>query len=73
MFQVSERRICRALEQPRSTQRYHGKETDDEEMLTARIITLASQYGRYGYRRITAMLHLEGSQVNHKRVERIWR
>jgi transposase InsO family protein len=61
------------MEQPRSTQRHHGEEADDEEMLTARIITLASQYGRYGYRRITAMLQMEGWLVNHKRVERIWR
>jgi len=38
-----------------------------------RIIELAAQYGRYGYRRITAMLRQEGWQVNHKRVERIWR
>ena len=41
--------------------------------MTGRIIELASQYGRYGYRRITAMLNLEGWQVNHKKVERIWR
>jgi putative transposase len=41
--------------------------------LAERIIALASQYGRYGYRRITAMLRQEGWQVNHKRVERIWR
>jgi len=41
--------------------------------LTAAIIRLASQYGRYGYRRITALLRAEGWQVNHKRVERIWR
>jgi len=41
--------------------------------LVARIIELAAQYGRYGYRRITAMLRQEGWQVNHKRVERIWR
>jgi len=41
--------------------------------LTGRIIELASQYGRYGYRRITAMLNLEGWQINHKKVERIWR
>ena len=34
---------------------------------------MASQYGRYGYRRITGLLRLEGWQVNHKRVERIWR
>jgi len=38
-----------------------------------RIITLASQYGRYGYRRITALLQNEGWEVNHKRVERIWK
>jgi transposase InsO family protein len=38
-----------------------------------RITELATQYGRYGYRRITAMLRHEGWQVNHKRVERIWR
>jgi len=41
--------------------------------LVERIIELATQYGRYGYRRITAMLRQEGWQVNHKRVERIWR
>ena len=34
---------------------------------------LASAYGRYGYRRITALLRGEGWHVNHKRVERIWR
>ena len=45
----------------------------EEEKLVARIIALATQYGRYGYRRITAMLRQESWQVNHKRVERIWR
>jgi len=45
----------------------------EEEKLTGRIIDLASQYGRYGYRRITALLQGESWQVNHKRVERIWR
>jgi len=73
VFRESERCVCRSLGQPRSTQRYRGKEPDDEELLTERIVTLASQYGRYGYRRITAMLQREGWQVNHKRVERIWR
>jgi transposase InsO family protein len=46
---------------------------DDEAPLTAAIIDLASQYGRYGYRRVTALLRQDGWQVNHKRVERIWR
>jgi putative transposase len=70
---VSERCACRVLKQPRSTQRYEGRLADDEEQLTARIITLASEYGRYGYRRVTALLRREGWVVNHKRVERIWR
>jgi transposase InsO family protein len=73
VLDVSERRVCRVLGQPRSTQRYKKRIADDEEILTARIVALASEYGRYGYRRITAMLHQEGWQVNHKRVERIWR
>jgi transposase InsO family protein len=41
--------------------------------LTAAIIQLASQYGRYGYRRVTALLRAEGWRINHKRVERSWR
>jgi len=46
---------------------------DDEAELTADIVRLASRYGRYGYRRVTALLRAEGWLVNHKRVERIWR
>lgn len=48
------------------------KKKNDEEVLTARIIELATKYGRYGYRRITALLKQEGWHINHKRVERIW-
>lgn len=70
---VSERRACRVLKQPRSTQRYNPVVAPDRATLTARVITLASEYGRYGYRRITALLRDEGWEVNHKRVERIWR
>jgi putative transposase len=70
---VSERRVCRVLDQPRATQRYNKSIPGDDEILRTRIIILAGQYGRYGYRRITAMLSGEGWQVNHKRVERIWR
>ena len=46
---------------------------DDEPRLVKQIVWLACEYGRYGYRRITALLHWEGWRVNHKRVERIWR
>ena len=70
---VSERRVCRVIDQPRSTQRDNPVVRDDEECLRAEIIRLASKYGRYGYRRITALLKREGFRVNHKRVERIWR
>lgn len=72
-FDVSQRRACRVLRQPRATQRYTAQVCDDEAPLTCRIIELASVYGRYGYRRITALLRREGWWVNHKRVERIWR
>ena len=61
------------MDQPLSTQRHIQKVPEDEDRLVERIITLASQYGRYGYRRITALLQNEGWKVNHKRVERIWR
>ena len=70
---MSERRVCGVIEQPRATQRYQATEPDDEVGLTAAIIGYATQYGRYGYRRITALLHRDGWRVNHKRVERIWR
>ena len=70
---VSERFACRVLGQHRSTQRKISKMTDDEAALTATIIDLAQQFGRYGYRRITALLRAEGWHTNHKRVERIWR
>ena len=70
---VSERRICKALGQSRSTQRYQPKVCDGDVRLTERMIALAKRYGRYGYRRITALLQSEGFRVNHKKVQRIWR
>ena len=70
---VSERRACRVVGQPRSTQRRQLVVRDDEGPLTRAVIDLAAEYGRYGYRRITALLNHQGWQVNHKRVERIWR
>jgi putative transposase len=70
---VSERRVCVALGQHRSTQRKTPRGKTDEEALTADITALAQQFGRYGYRRITALLRDSGWIVNAKRVERIWR
>jgi putative transposase len=69
---LSERRVCRVLGQHRSTQRKIPTSSDDEAALAADIIALALQYGRYGYRRITALLREAGWRVNKKRVERIW-
>ena len=73
MLSVSERRACKVLSQARATQRHVPHIPSDEEQLRTRIIELATRYGRYGYRRITALLRQENWQVNHKRVERIWR
>jgi transposase InsO family protein len=56
------------LGQPRGTQRYAPSPRDDEAPLTARVAELAGAYGRYGYRRVTALLRREAWNVNHKRV-----
>ncbi len=45
---------------------------DDEATPVERVVALASEYGRYEYRRVAALLRAEGWRVNHKRVERIW-
>lgn len=70
---ISERRACRALGQSRGFQRRTPHKADDEPALIEAIIRLATRYGRYGYKRITALLRAEGWTVNHKRVERLWR
>jgi putative transposase len=73
VLHVSERRACRALGQHRSTQRKVPRGRDDEAALTADLVALAERYGRYGYRKIAALLKAAGWLVNDKRVERIWR
>ena len=72
-FRVSERRACRALGVPRSTQRYIGTGRERDEALLLRIRELSREHPRYGYRRITALLRREGWSVNRKRVHRLWR
>jgi len=70
---VPERRACRVLGQHRSTQRKFPRRADVKTVLREEIIKLTRRYGRYGYRRITALLRRDGWAVNTKRVERIWR
>jgi transposase InsO family protein len=66
---MSERRACQLVNQPRGTQRYQPTQRDDA--LTRAVIELASQYGRYGYRRIAALLQRVGWRVGKDRIERI--
>ena len=68
---TSERRTCFVLGLSRSSLRHQAKPTRDDELRLA-MIRLAKQYGRYGYRKITALLRIEGWQVNHKKIERLW-
>lgn len=57
----------------RSTQRFNAVQKEDDDKLRLALIRLAKQYGRYGYRKIAALLKMEGWKVNHKKVERLWR
>lgn len=70
---VSERRACRVIGQVRSTQRYRPIPNDDQEKLRGRVIALASEFGRYGYRQVTSLLNMEGWDVGKDRVYSIWR
>jgi putative transposase len=70
---VSERRACKVIDQPRTTQRYVPRRPDKDKALTAKIKTLAGKHKRYVYRMITAKLQQAGWAVNHKRVQRICR
>ncbi len=72
-YGMTERHACRLLEQWRGTQRYAPIQRNDEDVLTRAIVSLASKYGRYGYRRITALLRSAGWQVGKDRVQCIWR
>ena len=62
---ISERRACAALDVARSSLRYQAKPVGDTELRLA-MIRLAKQYGCYGYRKVTALLRMEGWRVNQK-------
>lgn len=70
---VSERRACRLVGQNRSTNRYVAIPDGFEEKLVERMIALASEHPKWGYRKIHELLVAEGWGVNRKRIERLWR
>ena len=69
---MSDRHAWRLLRRWRGTQRYERIQRADDE-LTVAAIALASQYGRYGYTKIAALLQIAGWSVGRDRVDRIWR
>lgn len=73
VLSVSERRACKVIGQIRSTQRYEKKVNQEQEDLRHRVIGLATEYGRYGYKQITNLLNMEGWDVGKDRVYSIWR
>ena len=71
-FDVSQRRACRVVTQPRSTQRYEPKVRDDEAALVKQMHAIVRRHPRYGYRRVWALLRADGWRINRKRVHRLW-
>jgi transposase InsO family protein len=72
-FEVGERRACRVLGQPRSTQRYEGKSPEKDRALIANLHRIAGSEPRAGYRTVTRLLRREGWELNPKRVHRLWK
>ena len=72
-LEVSQRRACQVLSQPRGTQRYRSRRVDQDKALVGAMKRLSRLHPRYGYRRIAALLRGEGWSVNRKRVYRLWR
>ncbi len=73
-FRVSERRACRVVGQPRSSQRHVSEKVTKDAALSERIVSISRENPRYGYRRVWALLRREGWEVNKKkRVQRLWR
>ena len=72
-FGISERWACRVASQTRAVRRYIPTVRADEDALTQAVVAFAAEYGRYGYRRVTALLNEQGWSVGKDRVQRIWR
>lgn len=69
----SERRICKVISWQRSSFRYKPVNNEFQERLKLRVVDLAAEYGRYGYRQVTGLLNMEGWDVGRDRVFSIWR
>jgi len=75
-FRASKRRVCGLMEIPRMTYRYQSRRDDSE--LRERLLALAREKPRYGYRRLHVLLRRGqqpegGEQINHKRLWRVYR
>ncbi|CAM2159002.1 transposase (plasmid) [Pararobbsia alpina] len=70
---ISERRACRLVGLSRSVLHYDAKPDHENEMLAARLVELAHERRRFGYRRLHALVEREGTHVNHKRIYRLYR
>ena len=72
-LEVSERRACGVIAQPRATQRYRGRRRDKDAALAAELRRISAAHPRAGYRMATALLRRAGREINAKRVQRLWR
>ena len=72
-FEVSERRACKVVSQSRSSQRYESKPRDDEAALAKRMVELAGERPRFGYRRIAWQLREQHWRASDTRIYRLWR
>lgn len=70
-FRTSERRVCGLMGLPRTTYQYQSCRDDSE--LRERLLELARERPRFGYRRLHILLRREAIKVNHKKVQRVYR
>ena len=70
-YGASERHACELLEAPRTSCRYRSRRDDAD--LRERLLAMAREEPRYGYRRLHLLLRWSGVRVNHKRVQRVYR
>ncbi len=70
-FRCSERHVCELMKVPRSSCRYRSRRNDGD--LRERLLHLAREHPRFGYRRLHVLLRRDAVRVNHKRVQRVYR